>query len=176
MTVYRSLSPQQRPAWSDVTGAGTFSVGRDGRFDRHHHECHEYWMIYAGSALISVDDREYAVSAGDIVCIEKDTDHDVLEVYEPLEGSGWRVLLHRADARAICIGRQSKLEATACPAGTRLHPASYRAGRRHNPHASVHPDWDGGLGPVLVRSSPTQAGGRRQDRARCCRGCRPKPA
>ena len=86
MTVYRSLSPQQRPAWSDVTGAGTFSVGRDGRFDRHHHECHEYWMIYAGSALISVDDREYAVSAGDLVCIEKDTDHDVLEVYEPLEG------------------------------------------------------------------------------------------
>lgn len=119
MTVYRSLSPEQRPAWSEVTGAGTFSVGRDGRFDRHYHDGHEYWMIYQGSALILVGDREYMVSAGDIVCIEKDTDHDVLEVYEPLEGFWFE------DATPPG-GQAGHLHRT--PADRRGHPVPGRSG------------------------------------------------
>jgi mannose-6-phosphate isomerase-like protein (cupin superfamily) len=85
LTIYTELSLAERPTWSDVTSAGTFRVERNGRFDRHHHDCDEYWLIYQGSARILVGDHEYVITRGDIVCIETGLDHDVLEIYEPIE-------------------------------------------------------------------------------------------
>jgi mannose-6-phosphate isomerase-like protein (cupin superfamily) len=85
LTVVQTLSPDARPSWSDVTSAGTFRVKPDGRFDRHYHDCDEYWLVFAGRALVSVGSETYTVGAGDIVCTRTGTEHDVVAVHETLE-------------------------------------------------------------------------------------------
>ena len=86
LTVVRRLSPDHRPPWSDVTSAGIFRVEPNGRFDRHYHDCDEYWLIFVGRALVSVGDRRYTVGAGDIVCTETGVEHDIVAVAEGLGG------------------------------------------------------------------------------------------
>jgi mannose-6-phosphate isomerase-like protein (cupin superfamily) len=83
--VVRGLSPEARPVWSDVTSAGIFRVERNGRFDRHYHDCDEYWLVFSGRALVLVGSRTYAVESGDIVCTPTGTEHDVVGVDETLE-------------------------------------------------------------------------------------------
>jgi len=85
MVIVQRLSPDARPAWSDVTSAGIFRVEPNGRFDRHFHDCDEYWLVFAGRATVSVGDRTYPVEAGDIVCTPTGTEHDVVAVGETLE-------------------------------------------------------------------------------------------
>jgi mannose-6-phosphate isomerase-like protein (cupin superfamily) len=84
-TIVRSLSPEARPSWSDVTSAGTLRVEPNGRFDRHYHDCDEYWLVFAGRALVFVGSRTYPVGPGDIVCTPTGTEHDVLAVSKTLE-------------------------------------------------------------------------------------------
>jgi mannose-6-phosphate isomerase-like protein (cupin superfamily) len=86
MVIVRGLSPDARPVWSDVTSAGVFQVQPNGRFDRHFHDCDEYWLLFSGRGRVAVGDREYDVSAGDIVCTPTGTEHDVVAVAETLEG------------------------------------------------------------------------------------------
>lgn len=75
-----------RPEWSSVTSAGIFRVPREnGRFDRHYHDCHEYWLVFKGKAKILSEGQEYYVMPGDIVCTQVGDEHDVLEVYEDFE-------------------------------------------------------------------------------------------
>jgi mannose-6-phosphate isomerase-like protein (cupin superfamily) len=85
MVVVQRLSPEARPSWSDVTSAGTFRVEPNGRFDRHYHDCDEYWLVFSGRARVLVGDRTYVVGPGDIVCTPTGTEHDVLAVSETLE-------------------------------------------------------------------------------------------
>ena len=109
MVVVRTISPEARPSWSDVTSAGVFRVQPDGRFDRHYHDCAEYWLVFAGRARVLVGERTYQVGPGDIVCTRTGTEHDVLGVYETLEAfwfeastpPGGRIgHLHRTDEDA----------------------------------------------------------------------------
>lgn len=86
MVVVRGISPDARPSWSDVTSAGIFRVEPDGRFDLHYHDCDEYWLIFAGRARVTVGSGTYTVGPGDIVCTPTGTEHDVVGVYETLEG------------------------------------------------------------------------------------------
>lgn len=80
------MSGLRRPDWSTLTAAGIFRVPREGgRFDRHYHDCDEYWLIYRGRARVLSEDIEYDVGPGDIVCTEAGQEHDVLVVYEDLE-------------------------------------------------------------------------------------------
>lgn len=80
------MGPGNRPAWSSVTSAGGFRVPTEGGwFDRHYHDCHEYWLIFKGSAKVLSEGQEYYVKAGDIVCTRAGDEHDVLEVYADLE-------------------------------------------------------------------------------------------
>lgn len=85
MVVVRGLSPETRPSWSDVTSAGVFRVEQNGRFDRHFHDCDEYWLVFAGRAIVLVGSATYPVEAGDIVCTPTGTEHDVVAVAETLE-------------------------------------------------------------------------------------------
>jgi mannose-6-phosphate isomerase-like protein (cupin superfamily) len=85
LTVVRTLSPDTRPEWSDVTSAGTFRVEPNGRFDRHFHDCDEYWLVFSGRASVLVGSQTYTVGPGDIVCTPTGTEHDVMGVYETLE-------------------------------------------------------------------------------------------
>lgn len=84
--VFRGLSPESRPPWSDVTSAGIFRVEPNGRFDRHYHDCDEYWLVFAGRARVVVGSQTYEVERGDIVCTPTGTEHDIVGVYETLEG------------------------------------------------------------------------------------------
>jgi mannose-6-phosphate isomerase-like protein (cupin superfamily) len=85
LTIVRTLSPDARPEWSDVTSAGTFRVEPNGRFDLHYHDCDEYWLIFAGRARVLVGSQTYEVGPGDIVCTPTGTEHDVVAVAETLE-------------------------------------------------------------------------------------------
>jgi mannose-6-phosphate isomerase-like protein (cupin superfamily) len=85
-TKTQPLWAKNRPEWSKVTSGGIFRVPRDGGlFDRHYHDCDEYWLIFAGKAKVMTEGREYYVQRGDIVCTRAGDEHDVLEVYEDLE-------------------------------------------------------------------------------------------
>lgn len=83
--VVRSISPQSRPPWSDVTSAGIFRVEPNGRFDLHYHDCDEYWLVFSGRARVLVGSETYPVELGDIVCTPAGTEHDVVGVEETLE-------------------------------------------------------------------------------------------
>ena len=86
LTVVQRISPDRRPDWSDVTSAGIFRVEPNGRFDRHYHDCDEYWLIFSGRALVAVGSRTYTIAAGDIVCTPTGTEHDIVAVSDALEG------------------------------------------------------------------------------------------
>jgi quercetin dioxygenase-like cupin family protein len=83
--IVRRLSPEARPSWSDVTSAGIFCVEPGGRFDRHYHDCDEYWLVFSGRAEVLVGSGTYRVVPGDIVCTPTGTEHDVVGVSETLE-------------------------------------------------------------------------------------------
>jgi mannose-6-phosphate isomerase-like protein (cupin superfamily) len=83
--VTQRLSPDARPTWSDVTSAGVFRVEPNGRFDRHYHDCDEYWLVFAGRARVMVGAVAYDVSGGDIVCTRAGAEHDVIGVRQTLE-------------------------------------------------------------------------------------------
>lgn len=85
-TIVKQLWPDSRPSWSDVTSAGIFRVEPDGRFDRHFHDCDEYWLLFRGRACITVGPRTHVVEAGDIVCTQTGVEHDILAVDGVLEG------------------------------------------------------------------------------------------
>jgi len=81
-----AMNADNRPEWSGVTSAGIFWVSvNDGRFDNHYHDCHEYWLIFAGKAKVMSEGRECYVKPGDIVCTKAGDDHDVVEVYEDMQ-------------------------------------------------------------------------------------------
>jgi quercetin dioxygenase-like cupin family protein len=84
--VVQQLWPETRPSWSDVTSAGIFRVEPGGRFDRHFHECDEYWLVFHGRARVLVGASTHEVGPGDIVCTPTGTVHDIVGVYETLEG------------------------------------------------------------------------------------------
>jgi len=109
-TIDKAMEQENRPAWCRMTGAGVFRVPtKDGRFDCHFHDCHEYWLIFAGKAKVRSEGQEYYVQRGDIVCTKTGDEHDFLEVYEDVEAfwfeeilpAGGRVgHLHRDDQKA----------------------------------------------------------------------------
>ena len=81
-----AMQAGNRPDWCQVTSAGVFCISASGgRFDRHFHDFHEYWLVFRGKAKILTEGVEYYVKSGDIVCTHSGVEHDVLEVYEDLE-------------------------------------------------------------------------------------------
>jgi mannose-6-phosphate isomerase-like protein (cupin superfamily) len=117
LTVVQRLSPDHRPPWSEVTSAGIFRIEPNGRFDRHYHDCDEYWLIFEGRAIVSVGDRTYTVGAGDIVCTETGVEHDIVAVADPL-GAFW------FEGRTPTGGRVGHLHRTPEDAAAHDVPAS----------------------------------------------------
>lgn len=79
------LDEGTRPAWSDATSAGLAKIPIGGHFDRHFHDCNEYWIVFAGKAKVMSEEKEYYLQRGDILCTRAGDEHDILEVYEDLE-------------------------------------------------------------------------------------------
>ncbi len=100
--VWKRIEGDERPAWSDVTSTGTFRLVAGQTFDRHFHDCDEYWFIADGRAVIEIDEERYTVEAGG-------REHDVLQVLEPIRGFWFEAVLkpggraghlHRSPERA----------------------------------------------------------------------------
>ncbi len=85
-TLKTPMTAKNRPAWSDVTSAAVLQGVNTGHFDRHYHDCNEYWLICRGKAKVWIDGKSLYIRDGDVLCIQKGLEHDVLELYEPLIG------------------------------------------------------------------------------------------
>jgi mannose-6-phosphate isomerase-like protein (cupin superfamily) len=86
--------------WEEPTGgAGLFEVrnsdspkdhGDPGdyvkttNFDRHYHDCDEYWIVFAGSGLAVSEGRFYQLNPGDCLATGMGHHHDFLNVREPV--------------------------------------------------------------------------------------------
>jgi mannose-6-phosphate isomerase-like protein (cupin superfamily) len=80
------LAPDNRPSWCEASGIGVFRIRPDAAFDPHFHDFPEYWLFYEGKGKVRVDDETYLVQAGDVVCTPAGAMHDIVEIYEELEG------------------------------------------------------------------------------------------
>lgn len=84
--------------WSESTGAsGVFTLDnsptprntgdpapypRQTDFDRHYHDCDEYWILYGGRGLVVSEGCSYTVGAGDCVATGRGHHHDFPMVIE----------------------------------------------------------------------------------------------
>jgi mannose-6-phosphate isomerase-like protein (cupin superfamily) len=167
--IYRDLRPHNRPAWTDLTSAGPWTLNPGDRFDRHYHDCDEYWLIAGGGALVEVEPEQVAVRPGDMLCIERGRAHTVVELYAPLEAfwvegpvapGGQVGSLHRSEEDAH--GREVPLAAD--PAGSPNDGGSandrpsfaWRA-----PGGNGRPRWSDLAGAGLATLGPAQPPPRR---------------
>jgi mannose-6-phosphate isomerase-like protein (cupin superfamily) len=101
MSVFPRITDADRPPWASITSAGSFRIepetdwpARDeggrayvmGRFDPHYHDGDEYWLISSGRGVIKIEDETFDFAPGDIICIERGKLHDVVGVYETVDG------------------------------------------------------------------------------------------
>jgi mannose-6-phosphate isomerase-like protein (cupin superfamily) len=124
----RPLTADDRPAWCEVVGIGVFRIRPNASFDRHFHDSPEYWLIYEGKGKVTVGDQTYYVQAGDAVCTPAGAEHDIVEIYEEVEGfyfeervpaSGRVGRLHRDDGAAQAHTIRLAPLPTDFPSGTR---------------------------------------------------------
>ena len=87
--------------WGDVTGgSGLFGVVKSDRphnagdpvdyptqavFDRHYHDCDEYWIVYEGSGEVVTEGKRFPVGPGDCVAIGFNHHHDFPVVNQPVK-------------------------------------------------------------------------------------------
>jgi len=84
MPVARDVSG--RPEWCSWSAFGLFGCEEAEQFDDHFHDADEYWLIYAGRAVVCSEGVEYEVGPGDVVFTEMGDNHDVVRVLEgPLQ-------------------------------------------------------------------------------------------
>jgi mannose-6-phosphate isomerase-like protein (cupin superfamily) len=70
------------PRWSTLSAVGWFSLSGAGyRFDRHFHDCPEYWAITEGRARVAVGGDLFDVAPGDLVCTPAGVEHDIVLAY-----------------------------------------------------------------------------------------------
>ncbi len=86
MSVYRRIDEENRPPWADLTSAGTFRIEPEDRYDPHYHAGHEYWLISRGRGVVELDGERHKLEGGDILAIERGRVHDIVGLWEPLEG------------------------------------------------------------------------------------------
>lgn len=58
---------------------------RNTRFDRHYHDCDEYYVIYEGNGTVAIGDRLLPFKAGDCVAIGMGWHHDMPQVKETVK-------------------------------------------------------------------------------------------
>jgi len=77
-----------RPDMPQISAWGLFGGGKKGGtlVELHFHDCDEWWVFTRGRALISTEGTEHEVSGGDMVYTPMGEEHEVIEVYEDLEG------------------------------------------------------------------------------------------
>jgi len=88
-------------SWGEETGgSGLFTVEaaeqpandgdpadypRNTKFDRHYHDCDEYYVIYEGSGTMAIGDRLLPFKAGDCIAIGMGWHHDMPQVKQTVK-------------------------------------------------------------------------------------------
>ncbi len=82
---------QDRPDMPQISTWGLFDGGKPGasRVELHFHDCDEWWVFTRGRALISTEGERHEVGPGDMVFTPMGEEHEVIEVFEELEGIWW---------------------------------------------------------------------------------------
>lgn len=97
--------------WGDqVGGSGLFSVkksdqpkdngdphdyAKETNFDRHYHDCDEYWIFFEGSGVAISENKQYEVKKGDCVATGMGHHHDFPIVHEPVRAVYFETTLER---------------------------------------------------------------------------------
>jgi len=111
-TEHDRLDDTNRPDDCPASSAGLFVIRADGtaRFDRHHHDMAEFWLIATGAGTIAVGDQHHQVVTGDIVYTPAAVEHDIIDVTAelrifwlsaPIPDGGRGAHLHRSAELAI---------------------------------------------------------------------------
>jgi mannose-6-phosphate isomerase-like protein (cupin superfamily) len=53
-------------------------------FDRHFHDCDEYWIFFQGRAIAVSEGKQYEVGPGDCIATGMGHHHDMPQVFEPI--------------------------------------------------------------------------------------------
>jgi len=88
-------------SWGEVTGgsgffetAATTEPGNHGDpadylrntdFDRHYHDCDEYYIIYEGNGVVVTEGKHYDITSSDCVAIGKGHHHDLPIVQDTIK-------------------------------------------------------------------------------------------
>ncbi|MFQ6097682.1 MAG: cupin domain-containing protein [Armatimonadota bacterium] len=57
--------------------------------EMHYHDCHEFWFVLQGRALVSTEGDEHVVGPGDVVCTRVGDEHAILKIVEPPYSQVW---------------------------------------------------------------------------------------
>ena len=77
----------QAPPWSRFSAFGMFQVSRAEQIEMHFHDGDEYWLIFAGRAIVSSEGQQYPIGPGDVLCTKMGDYHGLVEILEaPLRG------------------------------------------------------------------------------------------
>lgn len=98
--------------WGDQTGgSGLFRVQKteqpkdsgdpcdypkETNFDRHYHDCDEYWIIYSGSGVAVSENQHYEVKVGDCIATGMGHHHDFPIAREPVRAVYFETTLEGA--------------------------------------------------------------------------------
>ena len=133
-----------RPEWSRVTGAGIFRVPTEGgKFDRHYHDCDEYWLIFKGKAkilpfgpLAYCKDSIAGLEAADVGVVHHFADGDAIaqhvcgaaqDKFRPIEPVVTDMSHREKDDPAVCLAREigedegPRVDLEAAPIGQKIH-------------------------------------------------------
>ena len=70
-----------------------FSYPKRTAFDRHYHDCDEYWVIYEGCGTVVSEGKSYPVGPGDCVATGMGHHHDFPEVSSPIKAAFFETTL-----------------------------------------------------------------------------------
>ena len=74
---------ETRPDWVRFSSMGIVELPREVTvFDRHFHDCDEYWFLVRGRMRAFSEGKEYELGPGDVLCTRMGDEHEILEIVE----------------------------------------------------------------------------------------------
>ncbi len=86
MPVITARQLRENPELSDFSSFGIIKLKRGETTESHFHDCDEWWFITRGRALVAIEGEEHEVGPGDMIYTPAGEDHEIIEVYQALEG------------------------------------------------------------------------------------------
>ena len=68
-----------------TNGGDPITYEKETAFDRHFHDCDEYWIFFEGRCEVVSENKHYEVGPGDCVATGMGWHHDLPRVYEPIK-------------------------------------------------------------------------------------------